>query len=202
MLKFNLNGITNSFTLFNGVSISLNKGKEKEEPTNTVLVENAKPSEKKLNDRKSLLGGWQTYEVNQLSCDLNAYLFVQKQTQSYSAWNLVVPIIHERETNRIFQFGIGYFALEGCGGGLGNTDTLIGRLIRLSEKGIKVNLIPRVIDAELLDKFEYLDSGLKLSDLIENSIDLINYKDGKFKWIYKNYIEIVKKWESKNENLI
>jgi hypothetical protein len=197
MLKFNLNGITYSFTLFNGVSISINKGKENSEPLNAIPVEEVRASEKKLNDRKSLLEGWQTYEVNQLSNDLNAYLFIQKQTQSYSAWNLVVPVIQEKETNRVFQFGTGYFALEGRGGGLGNTDTLIGRLMHLSEKGIKVNIIPRVVDAELLQQFEYLDSGVKLSDLIENSIDLINYKHGKFEWIYKNFRKIVAKWENK-----
>lgn len=65
----------------------------------------------------------------------------------------MAPIIHEREINRIFQFGL------------------------------------------LLHNFEFLDSQITLNDLIENSIDLVNYREGRFEWIYKNHVEITTKYD-------
>lgn len=41
-----------------------------------------------------------------------------------------------------------------------------------------------------LDDFQYLDSNVKIETLLENSIDLINYRKGKLDWIFKEYIRL------------
>lgn len=47
----------------------------------------------------------------------------------------------------------------------------------------------------LLTGFEYADSGIKLSDSLEESIDLHNYRKDSFVWIYKQYQELIIKYK-------
>src|SRR5690606_7222639 len=126
--------------------------------------------------------------------DLIVYLFIQKE-RKFSTWNLVAPIILEKSTGKINQYGLGYFALQGTGGGLSNTSSILFLLKNHKNKGFKVSILPKIVDSELLGNYEYVDSGVKLSDLIENSFDLISYRKEPFDWIYKRYIELLQKYD-------
>lgn len=80
------------------------------------------------------------------------------------------------------------------GGGLNNTDTLFYYLEKHVNKGYNVTILPKVIESTYLDDFQYLDSNVKIETLLENSIDLINYRKGKLDWIFKEYIRLSNKY--------
>ena len=61
-------------------------------------------------------------------------------------------------------------------------------------KGYNVTILPKVIESTYLDDFQYLDSNVKIETLLENSIDLINYRKGKLDWIFKEYIRLSNKY--------
>ncbi|MBL7841096.1 MAG: hypothetical protein JNJ75_13215 [Cyclobacteriaceae bacterium] len=141
-------------------------------------------------DYKTTLGRWGIVQLNDITEDVNAYLFIEKEKDS-SAWNLVAPTIHEKSTGRIYQYGLGYFSLEGCGGGLNNTIELINKLKELRRRGIKVNIVPKVVDNDRLAAFQYVDSGVTIDQIISNSIDLVNYDKGEFTHIKKTFEKIL-----------
>lgn len=192
MIKFDFSGIKNTLMSNTLLSFSFNFNRAKKDEAiavnNDVVIEEVK----KYTDYKTTLYGDEIDIVGKINDDIIVYLFIEKEKDS-SAWNLVVPVIIEKSTNRIIQFGSGWFALEGCGGGLGNTSSLIYNLKKHIEKGYKVSILPKVIDNKLLYDYEYCDSNINLSDLLENSIDLINYRKDAFKWIYKQYQELLQK---------
>lgn len=192
MINFNFNGIKSTLSSFNLFNISFNK---KEEIQNQVNVEFPPlETKKEIKDYKTLLHGSNINVIEKMNNDLTVYLFIQKDKDS-SAWNLVVPVILERVTGKITQFGQGYFALEGSGGGLGNTDMLLYFLRRHKDKGFAVSIRPMIVNNELLNGFEYVDSGVKLTDLLDNPIELMNYQKGPFKWIYNQYAELIEKYD-------
>lgn len=195
MISFN--GIKNTIASFNLINIHLNNSSE-----NRTVIENS-PSDGNKNqeitevkeyvDYKSSLGGWSFHLISKMDGELMVYLFIQKHKNlSMSAWNLVCPIIIEKNTQKEYYFGLGCFALEGIGGGIGKTETLLKHLEKHRNKGNKVYILPKVIDNELLDSYGYLDSGLKLTDLIDNSVDLVNYQSKEFEHIYSNFLELEK----------
>lgn len=192
MFKITFNhGINTTFLSINFLSLSIKKQQNANENKSEIkdnLIDNNLPKIKFL-DNKTTLGGWEIDKVKEIDSNVNVYLFIQKY-KAESAWNLVAPIIHEKDKNKIYQYGLGYFALEGSGGGLHNTRCLIYELVKLREKGIKVNIIPKVIDNEVISGFQYFDSGINLEYLLEKSIDLINYRKGSFLNIYKQINEI------------
>lgn len=192
MIKFDFSGIKN--TLMSNALLSFNFNFNKAKNNDAITVNNDVDIKevKKYVDYKTTLYGNEVDIVGKINDDIIVYLLIEKEKDS-SAWNLVVPIIVEKSTNRITQFGSGWFALEGSGGGLGNTSSLIYYLRKHIEKGYKVSILPKVVDNKLLFDYEYCDSNIKLSDLLENSIDLINYQKDSFKWIYKQYQELLQK---------
>ncbi|GAB1856142.1 hypothetical protein MHTCC0001_09770 [Flavobacteriaceae bacterium MHTCC 0001] len=192
---FNLsfNGIKNTLNSFSVFNISFNKKEEISKISENVEERPVSLKEKAPSDYKTTLGGWNLNIIDKIEDDLIVYLFIQKETKS-SAWNLVAPIVLEKSTGKINQYGLGYFALQGMGGGLSNTSSLFFRLKNHKSKGFKVSILPKIVNSELLSKYEYVDGGVKLSDLIENSLDLINYRKEPFDWIYKQYIELLEKY--------
>ena len=131
--------------------------------------------------------------IGDLKENITIYLFIQK-TPTSGAWNLVVPVVKGDESKRFLEFALGSFALQGCGGGLNNTDTLFYYLEKHINKGYNVTILPKVIESTYLDDFQYLDSNVKIETLLENSIDLINYRKGKLDWIFKEYIRLSNKY--------
>ena len=168
MINFNYNGIKNILASFSLLNVS-----------------------REYKDYKTTLGGWETDLIEKINDDLIAYLFIQKERES-SAWNLVAPVLLEITTGRIIQYGLGYFALQGCGGGLNNTSSILYYLNKHQEKGYKIYIAPKVVNTKLLRSFEFIDSGTTLGNLLDNSIDLINYRKGRCEWIYKQYS--IKNW--------
>lgn len=122
------------------------------------------------------------------------HLSLYSKTPTSGAWNLVVPVVKGDESKRFLEFALGSFALQGCGGGLNNTDTLFYYLEKHINKGYNVTILPKVIESTYLDDFQYLDSNVKIETLLENSIDLINYRKGKLDWIFKEYIRLSNKY--------
>lgn len=191
MVSLNYNGIKNTLASFNLFNISINRNvnnKKFDKEDEHKHFEIKEPSGFK--DHKTTLCGRDIDLIKKINDHIIVYLFIQKEKDS-SAWNLVAPVIMEKSTGKISQYGLGYFALEGRGGGLKNTDMIMYYLKKHSEKGFKVSILPKVVDNKLLSDFEYIDSGIKLIDLIENSIDLINYRKDSFEWIYKQYMDLV-----------
>lgn len=194
ILNLNFNGIKNTLNSFNVFNISFNKQQEISNIPENIKEKPISLEDKKPTDYKTTLGGWNLDIIDKINDDLIVYLFIEKEKSS-SAWNLVAPIILEKSTGKINQYGLGYFALQGMGGGLGNTSSMLFHFKNHKKKGFKVSILPKIVDSELLANYEYVDSGVKLSDLIENSFDLINYRKEPFDWIYKKYIELLHKYD-------
>ncbi|GIQ57863.1 hypothetical protein Flavo103_09990 [Flavobacterium collinsii] len=191
MFKLEFNGVKNSLfslTLFN-VSNNFNN-KEKNEALNletTQIIEKIT-----FKEPKTTLSTNHFDLLDKINGDVIVYLFIQNEKNS-SAWNLISPIVKEKETGRIFQFGLGYFALQGSGGGLSNTCSLFRYLRKLKDKGGQVDILPKIAKTSLMSDFEYFDSGIKLQDLIDSSVDLINYRKESFLWIYLEYQRLLEK---------
>ncbi|NAS30584.1 hypothetical protein GTQ40_06350 [Flavobacteriaceae bacterium R38] len=190
ILNLNFNGIKDTLNSFNVFNISFNKQQETSKISEKIKEKPILLKEKVPTDYKTTLGGWNLDVIDKIEDDLIVYLFIQKEIKS-SAWNLVAPIVLEKSTGKINQYGLGYFALQGMGGGLSNTSSMLFRLKNHKNKGFKVSILPKIVNSELLSNYEYVDGGVKLSDLIENSLDLINYRKKPFDWIYKQYIELL-----------
>lgn len=196
MINLNLNGVSNTFnknSLFD-ISISFN-GKKKTVESNTLKeIEVLEPIEMPVFvDRKTTFGGSNINFIDTIKDDIVLYLFIQKEKQ-YSAWNLISPVILEKGTGKIYQYRYNCFALEGSGGGLSNTSLIFYYLKKHEEKGFKVLIAPKIVDNVLLSGFEFVDSGIKLNDLLEKSIDLHNYRKDSFLWIHKQYQELIDKY--------
>lgn len=187
MFKLEINGVKNSLYSFTFFNLSTNfKKKEKSE---TLNLETTKIIFK---EPKTTLSTNHFDLLSKINGNVIVYLFIQKERSS-SAWNLISPIIKEKKTGKTFQFGLGYFALQGSGGGLSNTCTLFSHLRKLKDKGFQVDILPKIAETSLMSDFEYLDSRIKLQDLLDNSIDLINYRNESFSWIYQEYQRLIKK---------
>ncbi|MCL6220418.1 hypothetical protein [Zunongwangia pacifica] len=194
MINLNYNGIKNTLSSVFNIPIDrgLNKENSELEMENESIIEiEDKPIFK---DYKTTLGGWNIDLIDKINDNVIVYFFIQK-TKDSSAWNLVAPVILEKSTGKINQYGLGYFALEGSGGGLSNMSSIMFYLKKHREKGYEVSLLPKIVENKLLSDYEFVDSGIKLTDLTENSIDLINYRKESFKWIYKQYNELLSKYE-------
>jgi hypothetical protein len=202
MINFILNRIKNSLASFNLLNISFNFYKIKSasfelsdtNPIELVQLTEKEAKQRKYLDYKTTLGGWNINLIDNIEDDIIAYLFIQKEPES-SAWNLIAPILLEKSTGKINQYGLGYFALQGCGGGLSNTSSIMYHLKKHKEKGYKASVVPKVVDNQLLNSFQYADSGTTLTDLLESSTDLINYRKDKFEWIYMKYSQLTMKYE-------
>lgn len=191
MFKLENNAVKNSmlsFTFFN-LSNNFNK-KEKSKILNLESTETIEAIN--FTESKTTLSTNQFHLIDNINDNVIVYLFIQKDKKS-SAWNLIAPIVEEKRTGKIFQFGLGYFALQGSGGGISNIWSLFSHLRNLKERGFKVDILPKIADTSLINDFEYLDSGIKLQDLLNDSIDLINYRKEKFSEIYKEYIRLIEK---------
>lgn len=192
MINIDFNGFKEVFFSPSLINISFNINKKSKEEiihkSEDIIVK------KEYCDYKTTLGGWGLNEIKKFNEDITVYLFIQKFKTS-SAWNLVAPFVQGDRTNKNIQYGLGYFALEGLGGGIGNTDMLMFHLHNHKKKNYKVNIIPLVIENELLSDFEFVDSGVTLSNLLENSIPLINYRKDSFDWIYNQYNKLIDEYE-------
>lgn len=192
MINVNFNGIKEVFFSSSLINISINVNKKSKDEITSKM--NEVVIKKEYSDYKTTLGGWGLREIKKFSEDVTVYLFIQKFKTS-SAWNLVAPLVQGDKTKKTIQFGLGYFALEGLGGGIGNTDMLMYHLYNHKKKGYNVNIIPLIIENELLSNFEFVDSGVTLSNLLENSIPLINYRKDSFNWIYNQYNKLIDEYE-------
>lgn len=191
MFKLENNAVKNSilsFTFFN-LSNNFNK-KEKSKILNLESTETI--DRINFTESKTTLSTNQFHLIDNINDNVIVYLFIQKDKKS-SAWNLIAPIVEEKRTGKIFQFALGYFALQGSGGGISNICSLFSHLRNLKERGFKVDILPKIADTSLINDFEYIDSGIKLQDLLNDSIDLINFRKEKFSEIYKEYIRLIEK---------
>ncbi|RKR08896.1 hypothetical protein C8C83_0491 [Flavobacterium sp. 90] len=191
MFKLENNAVKNSilsFTFFN-LSNNFNK-KEKNKILNLESTETI--DRINFTESKTTLSTNQFHLIDNINDNVIVYLFIQKDKKS-SAWNLIAPIVEEKRTGKIFQFALGYFALQGSGGGISNICSLFSHLRNLKERGFKVDILPKIADTSLINDFEYIDSGIKLQDLLNDSIDLINYRKEKFSEIYKEHIRLIEK---------
>jgi hypothetical protein len=184
-------GIDASLVNVNLVNATISKKDNEKYSSPSISNDDGDTKKPKHVDYKTTLGSWGINEIDKITDDVNTYFFIQKNKES-SSWNLVAPIVFEKSTKRIIQYGLGYFALEGFGGGLNNTKQLISKLMSIRSKGIKVNFIPRVIDNELIRAFQYVDSNVTLDNLIDRSTDLLSYDKREFIYIRKTYDEIMK----------
>lgn len=195
MINLNYNGIKNTIASFNLLNINIEK---KVETKKTRRIENKIPENiityNKPKDYKTTLGGTKINLIEKMIGDLNVYLFIEKRKE-HSSWNMVVPVIVEKNTNKIYQYMNGYFALEGSGGGLSNTISIIKYLKLHTEKGYNVSIIPKVTENELLNNFKFIDSEVNLEFLIKKSTDLILYRKNEFEWIYSQYEELINEFE-------
>jgi hypothetical protein len=185
ILNLNLGGIRNTFASFNLINISLNN-KISEENLNQV-EENKIPipiEKQAYKDAKTVLAGNATKLIEAIVDDVVVYLFLGKEKQSYSAWNTLIPVVLEKSTQRIHQYGPGCFALEGSGGGLSNTSSLLHYLKLHKEKGFSVQVLPFVIDESCLHDFEYADSGIGLTELKVEATQLSLYRKREFVYIH------------------
>lgn len=137
--------ISVSFNLFN-IKINLNKKDLSSKESNMINdVEEIKLQPYDIyKEYKTLLGGSEVDKILNFKEDVNAYLFICKETRS-SAWHLVTPIIQGVNSKKVLQYRRGCFALQGCGGGLSCTKSLIFYLRKIVEEGYQVNYIPKII---------------------------------------------------------
>jgi len=195
MINLSYNGIKNPLASFNVFNISINRSLDKKTSELTIENKSITTIEEKpiFKDYKTTLGGWNINLIDKVNDNVIVYFFIQK-TKGSSAWNLVAPVILEKSTGKINQYGLGYFALEGSGGGLSNMSSIMYYLKKHREKGYEISLLPKIVENKLLNDYEFVDSGIKLTDLTENSIDLINYRKEAFECIYKQYNELLSKY--------
>ncbi|KFF11149.1 hypothetical protein [Flavobacterium hydatis] len=191
MINLNLNGISNTLNENNflNVSVNLNRKKEEEtvEPAIPIVIET--PTFK---DRKTTLETSDIELIKKIKDDVIVYLFIQKE-KDYSAWSSIAPVIIEKGSGKTYQYRSINFALEGAGGGLSSTSSLFYYLRKHIEKGFQVLIAPKVTDNSLMKAFEYVDSGVKLNDLLDKSIDLHSYRKHSFEYIYQQYQELITK---------
>lgn len=197
MFKFSFNNLSNTIGAFNFINFSINLNKKNAkvqlQPEESVQKEITNNNIKKWHDYKTGLHGGEISYIRDFKENITIYLFIQK-TPTLGAWNLVVPVIKGDESKRFLEFSLGSFALQGCGGGLNNTDTLFYYSEKHKNEGYNVTILPKIIESTYLDDFQYLDSNVKFDTLLENSIDLINYRKGEFVWIFKEYIRLLNKY--------
>lgn len=192
MIKFSYSKIKNTITPLTLFNFDFGKKIEKklnELPSEKVLkksIEKQKPK-----DYKTTLGGAKINLIEKMNGDLCAYLLIEKNKE-HSSWNMVIPVIIEKNTNVMYQYSSGCFALEGSGGGLNNTRSILRYLKLHKNKGFNVSIVPKIVDNNLLNNFEYIDGGVNLNILLENSTDLILYRKNEFKWIYSQYQKLIK----------
>lgn len=199
MFNFNISQIANSFSIFS-FNYSVKKEIESQKKEQIQKKEdNESVSDKR--DYKTTMSGSKIELIGRLNEDIVIYLFIQKEKENGISWNLVVPIVKCLTSNTILQYGLGFFALQGSGGGLNSTNSIFISAKKLKEKGYNVIFSPRVIkNNQLLKEFEYCDNNLTLDDLDKNSIPLCNYliKDT-FISIYKKYNEFIERYFSNND---
>jgi len=191
MIHINFNGIKTtlaSLTFFS-LNISFSNNSSEKEKFEELPEKMMKPIFK---IKKTTLCSSRVSQIQQFKDDLNVYFFVGEEKE-LNSWNLVSPILEEKSSGRITQYGLGQFALEGCGGGLNRTDSIMYQLKNQKDKGYQIHMRPLIVDNELLRNFEFIDSGTKLSDLINNSTDLDLYSKESFKWIHNQYRVMVLK---------
>jgi len=193
MINLNYNGIKNTLISFSLLNINIGKKVE-----NKKVVEN-KISENNIilhnpKDYKTTLGGTKINLIDKMIGNLSVYLFIEKEKEN-NFWNMVVPVIIEKNTNKMYQYKNGCFALEGSGGGLSNTSSIIRYLKLHTEKGYNVSIAPKVIENELLNNFNFIDSQVNLDTLIEKSTDLILYRKNEFEWIYFQYEKLISEFK-------
>lgn len=194
MISFSLNQLKNTINSFNIFNISINLDKSKNDinlKENIIIEEKVKEPIKR--DHKTTLSGLNLDLIENFNEDVIIYLFIQKQVDS-STWNLIAPIIRGIKTNKLIQFVLGYFGLQGSGGGMNSTDSLFYHSKKLKEKGYNVNIIPKVIENKLIHDFEYFDNNLTINDLHLKSIHLFNYSKGKHSSIKDEFNRLNQKY--------
>jgi hypothetical protein len=199
MFNFNISQIANSFSIFS-FNYSVKKEIESQKKEQIQKKEdNESVSHKR--DYKTTMSGSKIELIGKLNEDIVIYLFIQKEKENGISWNLVVPIVKCLTSNTILQYGLGFFALQGSGGGLNSTNSIFISAKKLKEKGYNVIFSPRVIkNNQLLKEFEYCDNNLTLDDLDKNSIPLCNYLiNDTFESIYKKYNEFIERYFSNND---
>ena len=110
---------------------------------------------------------------------------------------MVVPVVIKDKTGKTYQYKKGSFALQGCGGGLNNMSLLMKYLSQHKSQGYKVSVIPLVVENELLNGFQFFDSQITLTTLLDDNIDLILYRKNQFEWIYHNYKQLENEFEKR-----
>ncbi|MDM8173663.1 hypothetical protein QT327_04685 [Olivibacter sp. 47] len=149
------------------------------------------PEIKGSQDFKTLLSGSQIELVRKLKSDLDVYLLISKEQSLGSEWHLVMPIIRQRSSGKIYEFSDATFALQGSGGGLGNMKSLLYNLSSVEQKGFNITISPKLIGNDILEKFLYVDNELTLDFVLKNSVDLLTYRKGIFERIYSQYEELI-----------
>lgn len=194
MNLFSFTGIQNSISSWsiNLFNIVITKGETTNVNNHLAISQEVKetpPSIDENRTRKTLLTTSELSLIEGINEDVIAYFFIMKDLESRSAWHLTIPIIKGRYSAREFQYQLGYYAFEGCGGGLSNTISVFYHLRKLEEKGYKVNYTARVVENNTIEDFEYI-SNINLEDLLNSSEDLIHYRTGDFGSIFNAFAKL------------
>lgn len=195
MISFNFGGAKFTGITINLFNITFNKKKnntDEHDPEKPLPLELKPIKKQKYVEYKTTLGGSHISKIGQLEGNIIVYLFIEK-TKEVSFWNLVAPVILDERTNEAYDFELGCFALQGCGGGLSNMDSMFYHVAKLQSKGYKVSVIPKIIDNELLEAYSYIDSNVKLEDLIRESNKLIECRKNEFISIQEKFEELATK---------
>lgn len=122
MFNLDISQITNSFSIF-----SFNYSTKKEivsQKIEQIQKEEDKKSISDKRDYKTTMSGSKIELIEKLEEDIVIYLFIQKEKENGISWNLIAPIVKCLTSNTILQYGLGFFALQGSGGGLNSTNSI------------------------------------------------------------------------------
>ena len=191
MFNFNISQIANSFSIF-----SFNYS-AKNEIISTEIELTQKNDEKEIMPRKkreykNILEISKIKLIENYNEDICIYFFIQKESSNHSSWNLILPLVKGLNTNRLLQYRLGNFCLQG-GSRLLATKNIFYSANKLRKKGYKVYSSAKIIDNNLLDDFLYLDTELTLNSLDKKSELLYHYcKIDPFEGIFNQYKNLVK----------
>lgn len=179
MMDFNLV----SFSLFDTLTININRKAENGTPIKIEPILSEKEEEPHMEEMHEL-------SLNELhdkiteSSEAIVYLIVEKNPST--SWNLIMPVVYNTQTNHWTVFTRNC-SLQGCGGGLNNTTSILYNVRKAKRSGYNVGISARVCDNDKMKKLRTMQIGIK--DLLDSSFPLENYATNQFKEINQTYRE-------------
>ena len=155
--------------------------------TSNISIEN-EVIEEGYTDYKTSRGIVDIDYIDLFKGELIAYLFIEKNNVE-GHYSLISPVIREKLSGQYIRFGTESFALQG-GEGKRYTRSLLLKLKKYEqERNFFVPIVLKVIESKLINDFEYMESKLTLDDMINNSENILNYRQtDRLKMLFDNYI--------------